>query len=210
MKRLILATNNRHKIAEISDILKGLNLKILSASDFDDFPDVEETGITLEDNARLKAMAVWGTYGIACLADDTGLEVAHLNGAPGVYSARFAGDGCSFDDNNRKILGLLDGVPLEKRAAVFKTAIAFIDENGEGHTVEGTLAGYIGFKTRGTYGFGYDPVFMVGGRTLAELTPDEKNRISHRSAALKKIEPIIIEAFSCPNNRGVGSSDPTH
>ena len=196
MRKLILATNNKHKISEIKEILRGIDLQMYSAADFDDFPDVEETGETLEENALLKAKAIWDKYGLPCLADDTGLEVAHLNGAPGVYSARFAGDGCSFDDNNRKLLGMLRGVPREKRAAIFKTVIAFVDVKGRARTVEGTLAGYIGFETRGIYGFGYDPVFMVGDRTLAELTPKEKNRISHRSAALKKIKPIIIDALS--------------
>lgn len=196
MRKLILATNNKHKISEIKEILRGIDLQTFSAADFDDFPDVEETGETLEENALIKAKTIWNKYGLPCLADDTGLEVSHLNGAPGVYSARFAGDGCSFDDNNRKLLGMLRGVPREKRTAIFKTVIAFVDDKGRARTVEGTLAGYIGFETRGAYGFGYDPVFMVGNRTLAELTPKEKNKISHRSAALKKIKPIIIEAFS--------------
>ncbi len=196
MEKLILATNNRHKVSEIEDILKGINVEILSAADFVDFPDVEETGKTLEENAVIKALAIREKYGLPCLADDTGLEVDYLNGAPGVYSARFAGDGCSFDDNNKKLLRLLDGVPLEKRVAVFKTVIALVDKKGEVETVEGTLTGYIGFETTGNYGFGYDPVFVVNERTLAEITPQEKNRISHRSAALRRIKPIIEEAFS--------------
>jgi len=195
-KRLVLATNNIHKVTEIQEILEGLAIEIRSASDFHDFPKVEEIGKTLEENAILKATAVWQKYGFPSLADDTGLEVDYLGGAPGVYSARFAGPECSFDDNNRKLLGLLKGVGQEKRTAVFKTAIAFADGMGTIHTVEGTLEGYIGFEARGNFGFGYDPIFVVGRRTLAELTPVEKHRISHRSAALRRIKPIIVKAFS--------------
>jgi len=210
MKKLILATNNRHKIAEIREILEGLDVDIYSAADFEDFPEIVETGATLEQNAILKARSVWNKYRLPCLADDTGLEVAWLDGAPGVYSARFAGPGCTYDDNNRKLLGLLEGVGIEKRAAVFKTVIAFVDENGAACAVEGTLEGHIGFEPRGKHGFGYDPVFVVGDRTLAEMTPEEKNSISHRSLALRKIRPIILKAFSNADSSGVESSDPTH
>jgi len=210
MKKLILATNNRHKIAEIREILEGLDVDIYSAADFEDFPEIVETGATLEQNAILKARSVWNKYRLPCLADDTGLEVAWLDGAPGVYSARFDGPGCTYDDNNRKLLGLLEGVGIEKRAAVFKTVIAFVDENGAACAVEGTLEGHIGFEPRGKHGFGYDPVFVVGDRTLAEMTPEEKNSISHRSLALRKIRPIILKAFSNADSSGVESSDPTH
>jgi len=209
MKKLILATNNSHKIAEIREILAGADLEILSAADFDDFPTIEENGETLEENAALKAETVWKRYGLPCLADDTGLDVAYLDGAPGVYSARFAGPGCSYDDNNRKLLRLLGIIGIEKRAAVFKTVIAFVDEKGAVCTVEGTLEGYIGFEPRGQYGFGYDPLFVVGDKTLAEMNPDEKNSVSHRSIALRKIRPIILKAFSGADTNSVGSSDPT-
>jgi XTP/dITP diphosphohydrolase len=200
-KQLILATNNKDKIFEISRILEGLDIEILSAGDFNDFPDVEETGETLAENAILKAGAVYKKYGLPCVADDTGLEVEYLGGAPGVISARFAGEGCSYDDNNAKLLkllqGLLQGVPSEKRRAKFKTVIAFADIEGKIHTVEGILEGIIAEDRKGRYGFGYDPVFMVPERgvRLAELAPEEKNRISHRGRALEKIRPIILEAF---------------
>jgi XTP/dITP diphosphohydrolase len=196
-KQLILATNNRDKIFEISKILDGLDIEILSAGDFDDFPDVEETGETLVENATLKARSIYEKYGLPCVADDTGLEVDYLNGAPGVISARFAGEGCSYSDNNKKLLQLLEGVPSSKRAAKFKTVIAFADYNGELHTVEGILEGTIATEPKGTYGFGYDPVFVATdkGKRLAEMTPEEKNRISHRGRALEKIRPIILEAF---------------
>jgi len=195
-KKLVLATNNIHKVTEIQEILEGLAIEIRSASDYDDFPQIEETGGTLEENAFLKATAVWKKYRLPSLADDTGLEVERLDGAPGVYSARFAGPGCSFADNNRKLLGLMEGLSIGQRSAVFKTVIAFVDKAGKSYAVEGSLKGQIGFEARGQYGFGYDPIFVVGGRTLAEMTPEEKNRISHRSEALRRIRPIIIRAFS--------------
>ncbi|UCC81130.1 MAG: RdgB/HAM1 family non-canonical purine NTP pyrophosphatase [Candidatus Zixiibacteriota bacterium] len=196
-KRLILATNNKDKIFEISKILDGLQIEILSANDFDDFPDVEETGETLAENATLKAVSVFAKYGLPCVADDTGLEVDYLNGEPGVKSARFAGEGCSYADNNKKLLKLLEGVPTEMRSARFKTVIAFADFEGRIHTVEGILDGIIADDRRGSYGFGYDPVFIVADKTirLAEMPPEEKNRISHRGRALEKIRPIILRAF---------------
>ena len=198
MKTLILATNNIHKISEMSAILSGLDLEIVSARDFPDFPEVEETGETLEENAILKAKAVWEKYHIPAVADDTGLEVEYLNGAPGVYSARFAGPNCSFADNNRKLLTLLEDVPSGKRGARFRCVIAFVDSSGLAQAVEGVLDGAIAEAPRGHHGFGYDPVFLVGdtGKTMAEFPASEKNILSHRSRALAKIRPIIIESLS--------------
>jgi XTP/dITP diphosphohydrolase len=197
MKQLILATNNPHKISEMSSILSDNSLKILSAVDFPDFPRVEETGKILEENAILKVKAVWDRYHISCLADDTGLEVEYLKGAPGVMSARFAGPECSYDDNNRKLLGLLGNVPEGKRKARFRTVIAFIDGAGSVKWVDGILTGSIGFERRGSNGFGYDPIFIVEGigKTLAEFTPEEKNALSHRGRALAKIRPIVLKAL---------------
>jgi XTP/dITP diphosphohydrolase len=197
LKKLILATNNIHKISEIQAILTGIKVEILSARDFPDFPEIEETGKTLAENASLKAKAVWERYHIPAIADDTGLEVDYLNGAPGVYSARFAGQGCTFDDNNKKLLDLLSGVPTVKRLARFKCVIAFIDEIGEMQLVEGILEGTIAEKVLGSHGFGYDPLFLVAGlgRTLAQLSAEEKNRISHRARALAKIKPIILSSY---------------
>jgi XTP/dITP diphosphohydrolase len=198
MKKLILATNNRDKIEEIRNILADVELEILSASDFDDFPEVEETGKTLEENAILKAGAIRDQYRLPCLADDTGLEVDYLDGAPGIYSSRFAGEGCSYEDKVNKLLSMLEGIPQAKRTARFKTVIAFADARGEIHTVDGVLEGIIGTEPKGTFGFGYDPVFVAAGMNvaLAELSPAEKNRISHRGRALSRIKPIIIKAFS--------------
>jgi XTP/dITP diphosphohydrolase len=201
MKKLILATNNIHKISEMSAILSGLDLKILSAKDFPDFPEIDETGETLTENAILKVRAVWEKYRMPALADDTGLEVDYLKGAPGVYSARFSGPGCTYDDNNRKLLLLLDGVTPAKRTARFKTVMAFIDNDGVVQHVEGVLEGEIATQPSGDYGFGYDPIFIVGktGNTLAEFEANEKNAISHRSRALAKIRPIIERALSKAN-----------
>jgi XTP/dITP diphosphohydrolase len=198
MNKLILATNNNYKISEMSAILADLNWDILSARDFADFPEIEETGETLAENAILKVCAVWERYHLPALADDTGLEVDYLKGVPGVYSARFAGPGCTYDDNNRKLLALLDGIDQSKRTARFRTVIALIDNNGAVQSVEGVLEGEIAEKPSGENGFGYDPIFMVRGtgRTLAEIPTVEKNKISHRSRALAKIKPIIEQAFN--------------
>jgi XTP/dITP diphosphohydrolase len=195
--KLILATNNIHKISEMKAILEGLDLEILSAKDFPDFPEVEETGKTLSENAILKVKAVWRKHRLPAVADDTGLEVDYLGGAPGVYSARFAGAGCSFADNNRKLLSLLNNVPEEERSARFKCVISFADLTGKVYSVEGVLEGEIAEYPRGRHGFGYDPVFIVRGtgKTLAELAAAEKNRISHRARALAMIRPIIEKAL---------------
>ena len=197
MNKLILATNNIHKISEMRAILAGLPIEILTAREFPDFPEIEETGETLMENAVLKAKAVWEKYHLPAVADDTGLEVDYLSGAPGVYSARFAGPGCSFADNNRKLLSLLNNVPPEERAARFKCIISFADPGGQVLSVEGILEGRIDDYPHGRHGFGYDPIFVVGGtgRTLAELPPSEKNKISHRARALAKIRPIIEQAL---------------
>jgi XTP/dITP diphosphohydrolase len=198
VKKLILATNNIHKISELTAILSGLNLEILSAKNFPDFPEVEETGETMLENAILKVRAVWEKFHLPAVADDTGLEVDYLGGAPGVYSARFAGPGCSFADNNRKLLALLDNVPDEERGACFKCVISFADETGAITSVEGILKGKIASYPSGKHGFGYDPIFIVEGtgKTLAELPAVEKNKISHRSRALAKIRPVIERSLA--------------
>ncbi|OGC91413.1 MAG: non-canonical purine NTP pyrophosphatase, RdgB/HAM1 family [candidate division Zixibacteria bacterium RBG_16_53_22] len=194
MPKLILATNNSHKISEICAILSCSGIEILSARDFPDFPQVEETGKTLAENALLKTRAAWNRYHLPSVADDTGLEVDYLGGAPGVYSARFAGPGGSFADNNRKLLDLLRGVPEHLRTARFRTVIAFVDQVGGEHLVEGVLRGRIAATPIGEYGFGYDPIFLVEEtrRTLAQFPSHEKNTISHRSRALTKIRAVIL------------------
>jgi XTP/dITP diphosphohydrolase len=197
MTVLILATNNPDKIREIEKILADVEVEIRTMADFDDFPNVEETGKTIAENAVLKAEAVWKKYGLPCVADDTGLEVDCLDGAPGVYSSRFAGEDCSYEDNWRKLLSLLEGVQDKDRAARFRTVITFVDKDGQTHVAEGMLEGSIARQPRGEFGFGYDPVFIVADteKTLAELPPQEKNRISHRGLALRNVKPVILESL---------------
>ncbi|MFH2054710.1 MAG: RdgB/HAM1 family non-canonical purine NTP pyrophosphatase [bacterium] len=191
--RIILATNNIHKIREMSQLLADLQVEVLSKRDFPDFPDIEETGTTLAENALLKARAIYARYGIPAVADDTGLEVAHLNGGPGVLSARYAGAGCSFADNNRKLLAELAGVPSAQRGARFVTVIAISYEGGD-QIVEGAVEGFIAERNRGENGFGYDPVFVYPptGETFAEMGAVQKNSISHRGRALVKLREWLL------------------
>jgi len=184
--KLVIATRNRHKWTEIQALFYAPGLEILSAFDFPDLPDVIEDGATLEENALKKARELSLGTGCWALADDTGLEVAALNGAPGVYSARYAGENVDYAANNTKLLKALRGVT--DRTAVFRTVIAFAHPAGESHTVEGCCPGRIAEEPHGTNGFGYDPVFIPDGfdKTFAELDATEKNKISHRGAALRK------------------------
>ena len=185
--KLILATNNRHKIAELTALLEGAGVTILTKEDFPDFPEIEETANTLAENALEKSRTIFRKYGVPAVADDTGLEVDYLGGAPGVYSARYAGEGCTFADNNRKLLQELEGVPTENRRARFVTVIAVTYAGGE-ICLEGDVHGVIATEPHGDNGFGYDPVFFYQplGKTFAEMSPDIKNTISHRAAALSK------------------------
>lgn len=198
MSTLVIATNNKDKLAEIKHILEGTGIKVLSAGDFEDFPEVEETGTTLAENALLKARAVWEKYNLPCLADDTGLEVDCLNGEPGVYSSRYAGEDATYDDNCRKLMSVIALEPANKRTARFRTVMAFIDSHGQEHTAGGTIEGEILSEKRGQNGFGYDPLFYVPekGKTLAQLTALEKNKISHRHNALVNILSVIKQKLA--------------
>ena len=189
----MLATGNRYKVEEIRAILADLGIVVRSLSEFPGAPEVVEDGATYRDNALRKARAAAEFTGKPALADDTGLEVDALGSRPGLYAARFAGEGCTFQDNIRKLLGLLEGVPVERRGARFVCVLAFVDPGGHEQIVEGELRGRITETQSGVGGFGYDPVFYVpeAGKTLAELAPDEKNRISHRRRALDKAREII-------------------
>jgi XTP/dITP diphosphohydrolase len=191
--KLILATNNRHKIAELTALLAGAGMTILTKADFPDFPEIEETADTLAENALEKSRTIFRKYGIPAVADDTGLEVECLDGAPGVYSARYAGEGCTFADNNRKLLGELEGVPVEGRRARFVTVIAATFAGGE-TCLEGDVRGYIAAEPRGDNGFGYDPVFVYPplGKTFAEMSSETKNTVSHRSVALGKFKDWLL------------------
>ena len=184
-KKLVVATNNAHKLEEISAIL-GNEMELLSLKDIHCNADIPETANTLEGNARQKAMYIHENYGMDCFADDTGLEVEALNGAPGVFSARYAGDGHDSEANMQKLLKELEG--KENRKAQFRTAICLIMESKE-YLFEGIVKGYIIEEKRGGSGFGYDPIFVPEGydQTFAELGNDVKNTISHRARAVEKL-----------------------
>ena len=190
--KILLATHNKNKIIEITHALQGSGHEVLSLDDFPDLPDVIEDGDTLEHNSLKKARELFEYSGITTLADDTGLEVDALNGEPGVYSARWAGEGCTYKDNCDKMLREMKGVPFEKRGAVFKCVITLYGK-GVLKTASGELKGKIIDFERGSGGFGYDPVFMPDGYniTLAEMPLSEKNKISHRGLAVKKMAEII-------------------
>ena len=185
-KKLVFATNNAHKLEEIRAML-GSAMQVLSLKDIGCEADIPETADTLEGNARLKAEFVYNRYGLDCFADDTGLEAEALNGAPGVYSARYAGgEGHDSEANMHKLLHELEG--KENRRARFRTAICLI-EGGEEHLFEGIVNGSIISQKQGTSGFGYDPVFVPDGytQTFAQMGNDEKNCISHRARAVQKL-----------------------
>ena len=184
-KKLVVATNNAHKLEEISAIL-GNEMELLSLKDIHCNADIPETADTLEGNARQKAMYIHENYGMDCFADDTGLEVEALNGAPGVFSARYAGDGHDSEANMQKLLKELEG--KENRKAQFRTAICLIMESKE-YLFEGIVKGHIIEEKRGGAGFGYDPIFVPEGydQTFAELGNDVKNTISHRARAVEKL-----------------------
>ncbi|MCA1801063.1 MAG: RdgB/HAM1 family non-canonical purine NTP pyrophosphatase [Rhodothermaceae bacterium] len=191
---VLIASKNPHKIEEMSAILAGSGIRVLSALDFPDLPDVEETGVTLEENAVLKAESVFRVSGLACVADDTGLEADALNGEPGVYSARYAGNGATYSDNVKKLLSELKNVPSDSRTARFRTVIALKTERGI-EVFHGVCEGRILEVPAGTGGFGYDPVFRPDGysESFAQMDASEKNRISHRGLALQKLSLFLTE-----------------
>lgn len=195
-KKLVLATHNIHKQAEMNFILSGLGVTVIGLDQFPEINSIEETGTTLIENALIKARTVHEITGLPSLADDTGLEVDALNGAPGVYSARFAGDNATFEDNVNKMLIALKGIPYDKRRARFRTVLAFIDSNSE-FSEDGAIEGRIINKARGKDGFGYDPIFQPESYdiTFAEMTSEEKNRISHRARALEKMKKTLKTYF---------------
>ena len=192
MKTVILATNNAHKVSEISNALDfpGWEFKTLAEAGIESDP--AEDASTFLGNARIKALAAHeASGGMAALADDSGLEVDALDGAPGVWSSRFAGEDATDEDNNAKLLADLNGVPDEKRTARFVCTLVFIDEDGKETTARGTVEGRIGHEPQGEGGFGYDPLFwpdVFGGEcTLAEVLQARKNEVSHRGNALRSM-----------------------
>jgi XTP/dITP diphosphohydrolase len=193
MKEVIIATKNPGKAREFEHIFAPRGVEVRTLLDFPEIPDVEETGKTFEENAILKAEAVSKILNKMVIGDDSGLMVDALEGRPGIYSARYAGEPKNDQANTAKLLKELSGVPEEKRTARFYCALAVAVPNQDTLTVSGTCQGRILDEPRGTNGFGYDPVFFVPekGAAMAELSSDEKNKISHRANALKKLDVIL-------------------
>ena len=189
---LVAGTQNPHKIQEILTYLESDNLLLKTLNDFENVPDVEETGETFEDNALLKAEAYRELVRLPVFADDSGLRVDALGGMPGVYSARYAGENVTYLDNNKKLLHELRDIPDEQRTAVFVSTICYLDDNGPRYFT-GITKGVITREFKGDKGFGYDPVFYLPeiGKTYAELTMEEKNSISHRGKALAKFKAFL-------------------
>jgi len=187
--KLVFATHNDHKLKEVQQLLPK-NIQLLSLKDIDCFDEIPETGDTLEENAKIKADHITQTYGLNCFSDDTGLLVDALNGAPGVYSARYAGEQKDASDNMQKLLNELNG--KNNRKAHFKTVV-HLNLNGEVHAFEGTVDGVITDKEQGKEGFGYDPIFKPNGfdKTFGELPSDVKNSISHRGRAIRKLVEFL-------------------
>ncbi len=183
--KLVFATNNKHKLEEVKNLL-GDSFNLMTLKDIGCLEDIDETAITLEGNAKIKSDHIMQNYGLDCFADDTGLEVEALNGEPGVYSARYAGENASFEDNVNKMLKALTGI--KNRKARFRTVISLII-NGKQLFFEGVCDGYIEESCMGKKGFGYDPIFKPAGynQTFAEMDIQTKGRISHRGLAVKKL-----------------------
>lgn len=197
MRQIVLGTKNKNKRRELQSLLKSSRIKVLSLLDFPACRGVKETGKTFEANARLKAKYYAKHTGLLTLADDSGLMVNCLGGKPGVYSARFARPGCTYRDNNRKLLNLLKKVPAAKRKAKFVCVIAVHKGSKCLGVAKGECPGSIAFAARGKNGFGYDPVFIPKGfsKTYAELAPAVKNRTSHRGRALGAAKRIILKFY---------------
>lgn len=197
MRRLVLATRNAGKVRELVSLLGPLGVEVASLADYPDLPEIPEEGDTFEANAVFKAREVARLTGETALADDSGLEVDALDGAPGVHSARFAGEPKDDAANNAKLLRLLEGVPPERRTARFRCVVALATPEGEVYTAEGSSEGVILDRPRGENGFGYDPLFYVPalGKTFAELDMEVKNRISHRGKAFAQVAGLVRKAL---------------
>lgn len=193
IRELVLATRNRHKGEELVALLGDLGITIRTLDEFADAPDVIEDGDTCEANAIKKARAIAEFTGLPAVADDTGLEVDALGGRPGIYAARYAGEDATYEDNCRKLLRELMGVPRERRTARFLTVAAIALPSDGVRVAQGTLDGVIAEEASGTLGFGYDPVFLIPelGKTLAQLSADQKNTISHRAKAFFMMREIL-------------------
>jgi len=197
VRAIYLATKNRDKVSELAHALQHLPVRVISVAELEHWPDVEETGATLAENALLKVRATLARIPATCLADDTGLEVDALGGAPGVRSSRYAGEGVTYAQNVEKLLADLAGVPPEKRTARFRCVVALADPDGREACVEGIVEGRILLEPRGAGGFGYDPVFWIAetGRTFAEMSVAEKDAISHRGRAVRAAADVLARWY---------------
>ena len=204
MTQIVLATRNHHKKQELIALLQDVTVSIRTLDDFPEAPDVVEDGDTCEANAMKKAVEIARYTGLPAVADDTGLEVDALDGRPGAFAARYAGEHASYEDNCRKLLHELRGIPAIRRGARFVTAAAIAFPAGQNASVRGVLEGSIAEETTGSHGFGYDPIFIVPEyqQTLAELPPDVKNSISHRARAFSQAKKLLKQMMAERNSVG--------
>ncbi len=193
--KVVLATRNMGKVKEIKQILRGLDLDILTLNDFPEVPSIIEDGKTFKENAVKKARFVAEHLNMPSIADDSGLEVNAFNRRPGILSARYAGENATDEDNNRKLLKELNDIPPEKREACYRCVVALVFPSGEEETAEGSCNGFIALEPKGAGGFGYDPLFYIPeyGMTMAELPPEIKNRISHRGKAFARLKEKLTD-----------------
>lgn len=194
MRKLVVATRNRGKALEVARMVEGLGWEVVSLDEYPDAPEVEEVGSTFAENAAIKAEAYARFTGELTIADDSGLEVDALDGAPGVMSSRFA---ATDSERNAKLLAMLDDVPDDRRSARFRCAVAIAEPNGRALTCEGSVEGTIAREPKGQHGFGYDPVFYLPdlGRHMAELSPEEKDAVSHRGRALRLARKMLQDSY---------------
>lgn len=204
MLELVLATGNRDKQKEILSVLADVPITIRPLNECGPLPSIVEDGATCQENAIKKARIIAQHTGCMALADDTGLEVDALDGRPGVYAARYAGEQATYEDNCRKLLNELHDIPTELRTARFRTVVAIADPNGSVDVVEGVLEGTISHVPQGSQGFGYDPVFVVHElkKTLAQMPLEEKNQISHRGRALVKAKAVLQQKIDSERHVG--------
>ncbi len=197
MKKIVFATTNKNKIREVNMMMEGFDVKLIPMSELGIDVDIEETGTTFEENAIIKAKAICDLTGEIALADDSGLEVDYLDGAPGVYSSRFLGEDTPYEIKNDYIIDKLKDAKGKERSARFACAMAMVFPDGDVETCYGTIEGLIGYEQRGNNGFGYDPIVYVPEyeMTTGEMTPELKNSISHRGKALEQMKEVMKRRF---------------